>query len=160
MPALPDKPELETVPSAYSVPLKTCSYTFPTLFILSCVCVSLETTLTGWRSGLMVKGTHWLPFHRTRLQIPAPTWQLKTVDNSKIWHSHIDMRADKTPMHIQNKGKYKKKKKMKFYLFLFIWVAVFRHTRRGHWIPLQMFVSYHATTENWTQDLWKSSQCS
>jgi hypothetical protein len=22
-------------------------------------------------------------------------------------------------------------------------VAVFRHTRRGHWIPLQMVVSYH-----------------
>jgi hypothetical protein len=27
-------------------------------------------------------------------------------------------------------------------------VTVFTHTRRGHWIPLQMFVSYHATTEN------------
>ena len=39
-------------------------------------------------------------------------------------------------------------------------VAVFRHTRRGHQIPLQMFVSHHGIAGNWTQDLWKSSQCS
>jgi hypothetical protein len=39
-------------------------------------------------------------------------------------------------------------------------VAVFRHTRRGHQIPLQVVVSScHAVAGNWTQDLWKSSQC-
>jgi hypothetical protein len=37
-------------------------------------------------------------------------------------------------------------------------VAVFRHTRKGHWIPLQMVVSHHVIAGNWTQDLWKSSQ--
>jgi len=39
-------------------------------------------------------------------------------------------------------------------------VAVFMHTRRGHQIPLQMVVSHHVVAGNWTQDLWKSSQCS
>jgi hypothetical protein len=39
-------------------------------------------------------------------------------------------------------------------------VAVFRHTRRGHRIPLQMVVSHHVVAGNWTQNLWKSSQCS
>jgi hypothetical protein len=38
--------------------------------------------------------------------------------------------------------------------------AVFRDTRRRHQIPLQMAVSYHMVAGNWTQDLWKSSQCS
>ena len=31
-------------------------------------------------------------------------------------------------------------------------VAVFRHTRRGHGIPLQMVVSHHVVAGNWTQD--------
>jgi hypothetical protein len=37
-------------------------------------------------------------------------------------------------------------------------IVVFRHTRRGHWIPLQMVVSHHVVAGNWIQDLWKSSQ--
>jgi hypothetical protein len=39
-------------------------------------------------------------------------------------------------------------------------VAAFRHTRRGHQIPLQMVVSHHVVAGIWTQDLQKSSQCS
>jgi hypothetical protein len=39
-------------------------------------------------------------------------------------------------------------------------VAVFRYTRRGHQIPLQMVVSHHVVAGNGTQDIWKSSQCS
>jgi hypothetical protein len=39
-------------------------------------------------------------------------------------------------------------------------VAVFRHTRRGCQISLQMVVSHHVVAGIWTQDLWKSSQCS
>jgi hypothetical protein len=39
-------------------------------------------------------------------------------------------------------------------------IAVFRYTRRGHQIPLQMVVSQHVVAGNWTQDLWKSSRCS
>jgi hypothetical protein len=38
-------------------------------------------------------------------------------------------------------------------------IAVFRHTRRGHQISLQMVVSHHVVAGIWTQDLWKSSQC-
>ena len=34
------------------------------------------------------------------------------------------------------------------------------HARRGLQISLQMVVSRHMVAENWTQDLWKSSQCS
>jgi hypothetical protein len=36
-------------------------------------------------------------------------------------------------------------------------VAVFRHTRRAHWIPLQMVVSHHVVAGIWTQDFKKSS---
>ena len=39
-------------------------------------------------------------------------------------------------------------------------VAVFRHPRRGHQTSLQLVVSHHVVAGNWTQDLWKSSQCS
>jgi hypothetical protein len=46
-----------------------------------------------------------------------------------------------------------------FYLYEYT-VAVFRHTRRGHPIPLQMVVSHHVVAGIWTQDLWKSGQCS
>ena len=46
------------------------------------------------------------------------------------------------------------------YLFLFKYtVAVFRHTRRGHQIPLHMVVSHHVVAGNCTQDLCKSCQC-
>ena len=44
-----------------------------------------------------------------------------------------------------------------FYVYEYI-IALFRHTRRGHQIPLQMFVSHHVIAGNWIQDLWKSSQ--
>jgi hypothetical protein len=37
-------------------------------------------------------------------------------------------------------------------------VAVFRHTRRGHQIPLQLVVSHHVVAGTWTQDFWKSKQ--
>jgi hypothetical protein len=30
----------------------------------------------------------------------------------------------------------------------------------GIWIPLQMVMSHHVVAGTWTQDLWKSSQCS
>ena len=47
-----------------------------------------------------------------------------------------------------------------FYVCEYI-VVIFRHTRRGYQIPLlQMVVSHHVVAMNWTQDLWKSSQCS
>jgi hypothetical protein len=36
-------------------------------------------------------------------------------------------------------------------------VTVFRHTIRGHQIPLHMVVSHHVVAGNWAQDLWKSS---
>jgi hypothetical protein len=37
-------------------------------------------------------------------------------------------------------------------LFFYLWeytVAIFRHTRRGHGILLQMVVSHHVVAENW-----------
>jgi hypothetical protein len=48
------------------------------------------------------------------------------------------------------------------YLFLICkyTVAVFRHSRRGRQISLRMVVSHHVVAGNWTQYLWKSSQCS
>ena len=46
-----------------------------------------------------------------------------------------------------------------FYLYEYT-VAVFRHPRRAHRIPLQMVVSHRVVAGDWTQDLWESSQCS
>jgi hypothetical protein len=37
-------------------------------------------------------------------------------------------------------------------------VAVFRHSRRGSQILLQMVVSHHVVAGIWTLDLWKSSR--
>ena len=39
-------------------------------------------------------------------------------------------------------------------------IPVFRHTRRGCQIPLQMVVSHDVVAGIWTQDLQKSCQCS
>jgi hypothetical protein len=39
----------------------------------------------------------------------------------------------------------------KIYPFIYVYehtVAVFRHTRRGHWIPLQMALSHHVGAGN------------
>ena len=46
-----------------------------------------------------------------------------------------------------------------FYVCEFI-VNFFRHTRRGHGIPLEMVESHHMEAGIWTEDLWKRSQCS
>jgi hypothetical protein len=50
----------------------------------------------------------------------------------------------------------------KIYLFIICkyTVAVFRHSRRGHQILLQMVVGHHVVAEIWTPDLRKSSRCS
>jgi hypothetical protein len=42
-----------------------------------------------------------------------------------------------------------------YYLYEYT-IAIFRHTKRGYQIPLQMAVSHHVVAGNWTQDLWKS----
>jgi len=54
-----------------------------------------------------------------------------------------------------------------FYLFICICVLYLHiclyeclHDRRGCQVPLQMVVSHHVVAGNWTQDLWKCSQCS
>ena len=39
-------------------------------------------------------------------------------------------------------------------------VNLFRHTRRGHQIPLWMVVNHHVVAGSLTWDLWKSSHCS
>jgi hypothetical protein len=45
-----------------------------------------------------------------------------------------------------------------FYVYEYT-VAPFRYTRRGHQIPLWIIVSHYVVSGNWTQNLWKSSQC-
>jgi hypothetical protein len=49
---------------------------------------------------------------------------------------------------------------LKIYLFIICkyTVAVFRHSRRGSQISLQMVVSHHVVAGIWTLELWKSSQ--
>jgi hypothetical protein len=48
----------------------------------------------------------------------------------------------------------------KIYLFIICkyTLAVFRHSRRGRQILLQMVVSHHVVAGIWTPDLWKSSR--
>jgi hypothetical protein len=46
------------------------------------------------------------------------------------------------------------------YLLYVSTLVVFRHSSRGHQISLRMVMSHHVVAGNWTQDLWKSSQCS
>jgi hypothetical protein len=50
---------------------------------------------------------------------------------------------------------------LKIYLFIICkyTVAVFRHTRRGRQILLQVVVSHHMVAGIWTHDLQKSSRC-
>jgi hypothetical protein len=47
-----------------------------------------------------------------------------------------------------------------FILCMMCTVAIFRHTRRGHLIPLQMVVSHYVVAGIWTLDLWKNHQWS
>lgn len=37
--------------------------------------------MLGWERWLD-RYEHWLPFQRTLVQVPAPTWQLATISNS------------------------------------------------------------------------------
>ena len=49
-----------------------------------------------------------------------------------------------------------------FLIYLFyvyeVTVAVFRHTRRGYQIPLQMVASHHVVAGNWTQDSGRAEE--
>ena len=45
-----------------------------------------------------------------------------------------------------------------FYVYKYT-ANVFRHTSKGHQMPLHLVLSQYVVAENWTQDLWKSSQC-
>jgi hypothetical protein len=48
----------------------------------------------------------------------------------------------------------------KIYLFiLYMWIHC-SCLQKGHWIPRQMVEGNHVVAGNWTQNLWKSSQCS
>ena len=50
-------------------------------------------------------------------------------------------------------------KRFVYFMYMRYIVSLFRHTRGGHQIPLQIVVSHHMA-EILAQDLWKSSQCS
>jgi hypothetical protein len=47
-----------------------------------------------------------------------------------------------------------------FIIILKYTIAYFRCTRRRRQISLRVVVSHHVVARIWTQDLWKSSQCS
>jgi hypothetical protein len=93
--------------------------------------------------------------------------------------NHCDSRS-KDPMSLVSAGNWHTPSQIFFFFFPFFLVFLFPFfkiyfiymstlslssdtidvNRRVHQIPLQMVVSHHVVTGNWTQDLWKSSQCS
>jgi hypothetical protein len=47
-----------------------------------------------------------------------------------------------------------------FSLCMWVHCSCLHTSQRRHQIPLQMIVSHHVVSGNWTQDLWMNSQCS
>ena len=45
-----------------------------------------------------------------------------------------------------------------FYVYEYT-IDVFKHTRRRHQMPLHLVLSQYVIAGNWTQELWKNSQC-
>ena len=84
-----------------------------------------------------------------------PCWSTEWVPGQpRLYRETLSQKIKQT-----NKQKTNKQTNKRFYLFYIhdeYTVAVYR----GHWIPLQMAVSHHVVAGNWTQDLWKSNQCS
>lgn len=58
-----------------------------------------KMTILGWRDGSTVRSTHSLTafLEKTQVQVPAPTQQVKTVEDLTPSHIH----ASKTPTHIK-----------------------------------------------------------
>jgi hypothetical protein len=57
----------------------------------------------------------------------------------------------RNPVSLSRKTKKTKQKKKRFIYLLYVYeytAAVFRHSRRGHQIPLQMVVSHHVVAGN------------
>jgi hypothetical protein len=90
---------------------------------------------------------------------PAQGWHWQSAGPSPVNHQ---LKKCHTGLPIARSfgGSFFFFKWLLFILYMWVHWGVFRHTRRGHQIPLQMAVSHHVVAGNWTQDLWKSSQCS
>ena len=76
---------------------------------------------------------------------------LKSVNatGTHMWRSK-DSLSDQLIYHLHfGSGDWVFLKVYLFYVYEYT-VALFRHTRRGHWIPLQMVVSHHEVAGNWT----------
>jgi hypothetical protein len=71
-----------------------------------------------------------------------PVWEQLAIPQKSMWTTNVSLLLFF----------------LKIYLLLYVsdTVAVFRHTRRGHQISLQMVVSHHVVAGIWTQDLRKS----
>jgi hypothetical protein len=85
-------------------------------------------------------------FLRLLTDVTHPHWSLP-LDNitnngfSLSWHKYLNLSAD-------GFFSFSFSFLLKIYLFYEYTVAVFRHTRRGHWIPLQMVGSHHVVAGN------------
>jgi hypothetical protein len=112
---------------------------------LACSQHSMTQRRWGEQPHQALRGCQWLSFDFVQRSWTASTPGLKLPDSAEVVPSAFFFKI------------------YLFIYFIYIYeyiVAIFRHTRRGHQISLQMVVSHHVVAGNWTQDLWKSSQCS
>jgi hypothetical protein len=114
--------------------------------VYGCVCLCNRIHV-GPRAWTQVMGA---------LVVSALTrWAILRSLNSDICIKKLYFNTDGFPRSELNSWALAEKTTFFFFkIYYFMWVeytvAVFRHTRRGHRIPLHMVVSHHVVAGNWT----------
>jgi hypothetical protein len=75
------------------------------------------------------------------------TWEAEAGEFLEFQDSLVYRVSSRTARAIQRNPVSKNQKKNLFHVHE-LTVALFRHTRKGHWILLQMVVSHHVVTGN------------
>ena len=137
-----------------------------------CVCVCVCVCLCGGKMlSILLRQGLWLKLGLSHLATqngqwakqvrgPDPTTRIKVEGNTtNLPSDHHTHPTGHTSSHNNNEFRLFFKRFICLFYVCEYTVAVFRHTRRGHRIPLQMAVSLHVVAGNCTQDLWKSRRC-
>jgi hypothetical protein len=118
-------------------------------------CIKLTTRIRGWRDGSAVKSTGYSSRGPELIPCNHIVAHNPSIMGSDILFWHADIHIDRALIYINKslRKRFFKRFFLKIYLFIYFYsyeytVAIFRHTRRGHWIPLQMVVSHHVVAGN------------